>query len=72
VGRFAAARLDLESQPGGAYLSGYFVASQIALLGCLYVLMKIDWRTLVMHHKLRWYRPTAHGDRDHHDRLSRK
>ncbi|KVO57188.1 hypothetical protein [Burkholderia stagnalis] len=72
IGRFAAERLDLESQPGGAYLSGYFVVSQIALLGSLYLLMKIDWRTLVTRHKLRWHRPTAHRDHDHHERLSRK
>ena len=72
IGRFAAERLDLESQPGSAYLSGLFVVSQIALLGSLYLLMKIDWRTLVTRHKLRWHRPTAHRDHDHHERLSRK
>ncbi|KWK51285.1 hypothetical protein WT81_28030 [Burkholderia stagnalis] len=72
VGTFAAARLDLESQPGGAYLSGYFVVSQIALLGCLYILMKIDWRKLITRRKLRWYRPTARRYRDRHERLWRK
>jgi len=56
LGRFAAAFTDPESEFEGTYLSAYFVVTQLALLGFLYVLMKLDWRLLIEQRKLKWRR----------------
>ncbi|RZF31251.1 hypothetical protein EVC45_01985 [Paraburkholderia sp. UYCP14C] len=52
LGRFVSAHIDPEVQFEGSYLSGYFVVSQLALLGLVYILMKLDWRILVEQRKL--------------------
>ena len=57
LGRFAFAHVDTEGQFEGRYLSGYFVFTQLVLLGLLYVLMKLDWKMLVEERKLVWRRP---------------
>ncbi|KVZ48576.1 hypothetical protein WL18_07925 [Burkholderia ubonensis] len=72
LGRFAAAHIDLEPQWGETYLSGYFVVSQFVLIGCVYVLLKIDWKTLVTDRRLRWHRPAARPDRKDHECSSRR
>lgn len=56
LGRFASIRLDPESELGGTYLGGYFVVTQLALLGLIFVLMKLDWRALVDEHRLTFRR----------------
>ena len=67
LGRFAAMRLDAETQFEGGYLSGYFIVTQIALLALVYALMKLDWQALLEQRKLSWRRPvkpieqTEHG-----------
>lgn len=63
VGRFAFAHMDQEGRFEGRYLSGYFVGTQIILLGLVYLLMKLDWRMLVEQRKLAWrraIRPAGH------------
>ncbi|KVC47441.1 hypothetical protein WI72_03490 [Burkholderia ubonensis] len=52
LGRLASTRLDVESQLEGTYLGGYFVVTQLALLGLVFVLMKLDWRALIGEHRL--------------------
>jgi hypothetical protein len=56
LGRFASAHVEPESQLGGGYLSGYFVITQLALLGLVYILMKLDWKMLIEQRKLTWRR----------------
>jgi membrane protein DedA with SNARE-associated domain len=56
LGRFAATHIDSETQFEGSYLSGYFIVTQFALLGVVYLLMKLDWRTLIEQRKLTWRR----------------
>ncbi len=69
LGRFASAHLDPESQFEGHYLGAYFVLSQLALLGVVYLLMKLDWRALFDERTLRWRRSPARspGDRREHE-----
>lgn len=57
LGRFAAMHIDSETQFEGGYLSGYFIVTQIALLGLVYGLMKLDWQALIEQRKLTWRRP---------------
>lgn len=57
LGRIASAVVDTETQLEGRYLSGYFVATQLAFLGLLYVVMKLDWKMLLERRTLAWRRP---------------
>ncbi|MEX3633479.1 hypothetical protein [Paraburkholderia sp. BR14320] len=59
LGRFASTFIDSESDFEGGYLSGYFVISQLALLGFVYILMKLDWKMLMEQRKLRWRRSVS-------------
>ncbi|RQR34360.1 hypothetical protein DIE23_12080 [Burkholderia sp. Bp9143] len=62
LGRFASARLDVESQLEGSYLGGYFIVTQLVLLGIVFALMKLDWRALVNERRLmfrRGHRPRS-------------
>ncbi|ABX19523.1 VTT domain-containing protein [Burkholderia multivorans] len=43
LGRFASNRLDLESGLEGSYLGGFFIVTQLVLLGLVFMLMKLDW-----------------------------
>ncbi|RQT37269.1 hypothetical protein [Burkholderia contaminans] len=56
LGRFASTRLDLESQLEGTYLGGYFIVTQLVLLGVVFALMKLDWRALFNEHRLTFQR----------------
>jgi hypothetical protein len=56
LGRFASSRLDMESQLEGTYLGGYFVVTQLVLLGLVFGLMKLDWRALVDERRLTFRR----------------
>ena len=56
LGRFASTRLDVESQLEGTYLGGYFVVTQLVLLAFVFVLMKLDWSTLVNERRLTFRR----------------
>lgn len=49
-----ARRITLENTETLAYLSAYFIASQILLLFMVYAFTRIDWRFLVTVKKLRW------------------
>ncbi len=50
------AYVDPETELEGGYLGAYFVASQLALLGMVWVFMKLDWALLLNEHKLRFGR----------------
>jgi membrane protein DedA with SNARE-associated domain len=68
LGRLASAFVDTESQFEGRYLSGYFVVTQIVLLGLVYILMKLDWKMLLECRRLVWRRPVkspAEADQHH-------
>ncbi|AKM43135.1 hypothetical protein NL30_25340 [Burkholderia contaminans] len=52
-----------ESQLEGTYLGGYFVVTQLALLGLVFALKKLDWRALVNERRLTF-------GRGHHPRGS--
>ncbi|WP_175839590.1 hypothetical protein [Burkholderia contaminans] len=52
-----------ESQLEGTYLDGYFVVTQLALLGLVFALKKLDWRALVNERRLTF-------GRGHHPRGS--
>ncbi len=56
LGRFASTRLDVESELEGTYLGGYFIVTQLALLGLVFALMKLDWRALVNERRLTFRR----------------
>ncbi|MCC8402376.1 hypothetical protein LJ655_10810 [Paraburkholderia sp. MMS20-SJTN17] len=68
LGRLVSARIDPEVQFEGGYLSGYFVVTQLVLLGLVYILMKLDWKMLLEQRKLVWRRSLkrpGHGDQSH-------
>ncbi|NTX24537.1 hypothetical protein HT748_34240, partial [Burkholderia cepacia] len=48
--------LDVESELEGTYLGGYFVVTQLVLLGLVFALMKLDWRALVNERRLTFRR----------------
>jgi uncharacterized membrane protein YdjX (TVP38/TMEM64 family) len=65
LGRFVSTHIDPEAQFEGGYLSGYFVVTQLVLLGLVYILMKLDWKMLLEQRKLVWRRslkPHRHVD----------
>jgi hypothetical protein len=49
-------RLALEATEAQAYLGVYFIASQLLLLGIVFVLAWIDWRHVVATRRFRWLR----------------
>jgi uncharacterized membrane protein YdjX (TVP38/TMEM64 family) len=48
--------VDPETQLEGGYLGAYFVASQLVLLGLVFIFMKLDWAHLQNEHKFRFRR----------------
>ncbi|WP_454874916.1 hypothetical protein [Paraburkholderia xenovorans] len=48
--------LDPELDLEGGYLGAYFVLTQLALLGLVFALMRIDWSVALNEHKLRFRR----------------
>ncbi|RKU05250.1 hypothetical protein C7H84_03695 [Burkholderia sp. Nafp2/4-1b] len=56
LGRFASTRLDVESGFEGTYLGGYFVVTQLVLLGVVFALMRLDWRALLTERRLTFRR----------------
>ncbi|WP_026121074.1 hypothetical protein [Paraburkholderia kururiensis] len=57
LGRLASSYIDPEAQLEDGYLSGYFIVTQLALLGLIYTLTKLDWKMLVEQRRLAWRRP---------------
>ncbi|MCC8401647.1 hypothetical protein LJ655_07020 [Paraburkholderia sp. MMS20-SJTN17] len=66
LGRFVSAHMDPEVQFEGGYLSGYFVVTQLILLGLVYILMKLDWKMLLEQRKLAWRRSLKRHSRVDH------
>lgn len=64
LGRLASSLVDPEAVLEGQYLGVWFVLSQLALLGLVYVLMKLDWKLLLEQRKLKWRRPLGQSDRN--------
>lgn len=65
LGRFVSAHVDPEGQFDGGYLGAYFIATQSALLGLVYLLTKFDWKMLIEQRKLVWRRsmkPPGHAE----------
>lgn len=56
LGRLASTRLDVESGLEGTYLGGYFIVTQLALLGIVFALMKLNWRALLKERRLTFRR----------------
>ena len=68
LGRLASAFVETESQFEGRYLSGYFVVTQIVLLGLVYILMKLDGKMRLECRRLvcrRAVKLPAEADRHH-------
>jgi membrane protein DedA with SNARE-associated domain len=61
LGRLAFSYLDPETQMEDGYLSGYFIVTQLALLGLVYTLTKLDWKMLVEQRRLAWRRRQKHA-----------
>lgn len=55
-GRFVSARIDPETQFEGGYLSGYFIVTQLLLLGLVYLFTKVDWKVLIDERRFTWRR----------------
>ena len=47
-------KLELEETDAMAYFSAYFVLTQLALLGVVYVFMRVDWKLLLQKRKWGW------------------
>jgi membrane protein YqaA with SNARE-associated domain len=54
--------LDPEMDLDGRYLGVYFIVTQLALLGFVFVLMRVDWNAALNEHRLRLRRPTPGRD----------
>jgi hypothetical protein len=54
-------KLELEDTEAIAYLSVYFVLTQLALLALVYAFTRIDWRLLLRKRKWRWL-PKGNSD----------
>ena len=53
-GAAAGRRWHVDSLESAFYASGWFIASQLVLLGALYVFARVDWKALLDQHKLAW------------------
>jgi uncharacterized membrane protein YdjX (TVP38/TMEM64 family) len=53
-GAAAGRRLNVDSLESALYASGWFIASQILLIGALYVFTRVDWKALFDQHELVW------------------
>lgn len=64
VAQLTHAYVDPETELEGGYLGAYFVASQLALLGLVFIFMKLDWEHLLNEHRFRFRRSRiGAGDR---------
>jgi uncharacterized membrane protein YdjX (TVP38/TMEM64 family) len=53
--------IDPEMELEGGYLGAYFIATQLALLGLVFVLMRLDWNLALNEHRLRFRRSARGG-----------
>jgi hypothetical protein len=56
----ASRKFDVDKSEALGYLSVYFVLTQLALIGIVYVFARIDWKAVLHEHQLKWLekRPT--------------
>ena len=48
----------LESAAAGAYMTVYFIGTQLLLLSIVYIFTKLDWRALLTEKTFRWMKPS--------------
>ena len=53
-GAAAGRRWHVDSLESVSYASGWFIVSQLVLLGALYVFARVDWKALLDQHRLAW------------------
>jgi membrane protein YqaA with SNARE-associated domain len=53
-GAAAGRRLNVDSLESALYASGWFIASQLFLIGALYGFTRVDWKALFDQHKFVW------------------
>jgi sulfite exporter TauE/SafE len=54
IGAAAGRRWHVDSLESIFYASGWFIASQVLLLGALYAFARVDWQALFDQHKFAW------------------
>jgi hypothetical protein len=54
MGAAAGRRWHVDSLESIFYASGWFIASQVLLLGALYAFARVDWKALFDQHKFAW------------------
>ena len=66
IAQISARYLDEESEINGAYMSIYFVLSQLMFLALVYGFAKVDWHNIIQTKRLRWRRrePAAPSSED--------
>jgi hypothetical protein len=50
----ASRKFDVDKSEALGYLSVYFVLTQLALIGIVYVFARIDWKAVLHEHQLKW------------------
>lgn len=53
-GQSAGRRFQINSLESTLYASGYFVVSQLVIIGALYGFARLDWKALLDDHQLKW------------------
>ena len=53
-GAAAGRRFDVGSTESALYAGGWFIASQVVVVGALYVFTRVDWKALLDQHKFAW------------------
>jgi membrane protein DedA with SNARE-associated domain len=56
LGQEASRSFDINSGFVGGYLSAYFLLTQIVFLLLIYPFTKVDWRSLLIDKKFRWFK----------------
>ena len=55
-GQAAGQRFQIDSLESTLYASGYFIVTQLAVMGALYAFTQIDWAVLIDQHRIIWRR----------------
>lgn len=55
----AGERFDIDMAGSGLGLGAYFIITQLLLIPTIYLLVKLDWKLLIVHRRLEFRRPDA-------------
>lgn len=55
-GALVSRKFDVDGSEAFGYFGMYFVLTQLALLGIVYVFARIDWKTMLREHRWKWLR----------------